>query len=290
MQADQKCFFLVDGGGSKTHARLVSIEGQILAEAIGGPSNLSTNFDAAKSEITSLCTRLYQDAGRSREHAAEDIALIGLAGAGASERHQELAEALPTARAKIVTDIDLTVAAALGESDDGVIAMLGTGSFFVWRENGKVRRAGGWGFELGDECGGAWLGSELFRAAIAAYDHLGPSSDLTQSLLAEFGGSPKLMVPYAKTKGAREFAQFAPRIFDATKKGDVVAFAIIDDAISRVSAILGDPSAFSGKKLVMLGGLAPLYQPFLSSDYLTLLHEPKGGPLEGAFLLAKQMV
>ena len=249
MTADHKCFFLVDGGGSKTHARLTTSLGEILAEAFGGPSNLSTDFDAAKAEILALADELYASCNRSTEQAANDCALIGLAGAGASAQRDELIAALPFNNLQIVTDIDLTVAAALGESGDGVVAMLGTGSFFVWREKGQVRRVGGWGFELGDECGGAWLGRELLKQTITAYDGLCPHSPLTENILAEFGGTPKQMVRFAKTEGAREFARLASQIFDAAQKNDPNAQAIINKAIEQIVAILGPAESFPGEPI-----------------------------------------
>ena len=287
MTADHKCFFLVDGGGSKTHARLTTSSGEILAEAFGGPSNLSTDFEAAKAEILALADELYASCNRSTEKAANDCALVGLAGAGASAQRDELIAALPFNNCQIVTDIDLTVAAALGESGDGVVAMLGTGSFFVWREKGQVRRVGGWGFELGDECGGAWLGRELLKQTITAYDRLCPHSPLTENTLAEFGGTPKRMVRFAKTEGAREFARFASQIFEAAQNKDPNAQAIIERAVAQITNILGPTENFPGNRLVMLGGLAALYRPHLPDSYNDVLERAIGEPLDGAYLLAK---
>ncbi len=287
MTADHKCFFLVDGGGSKTHARLTTASGEILTEAFGGPSNLSTDFDAAKAEILTLTEKLYASCNRTAEQAANDCALIGLAGAGASVQRDELIAALPFNNCQIVTDIDLTVAAAFGESGDGVVAMLGTGSFFVWREKGQVKRVGGWGFELGDECGGAWLGRELLRQTIAAYDGLCPHSPLTECTLAEFGGTPKQMVRFAKTKGAREFARLASQIFEVAQNKDPNAKVIIERAVAQITKTLGPAESFPGNRLVMLGGLAALYRPHLPGSYKDVLERAKGEPLDGAYLLAK---
>ncbi len=168
--------------------------------------------------------------------------------------------------------------------------MLGTGSFFVWRDQGKIRRVGGWGMHLGDECGGAWLGRELLRASIHAYDGIGPQSPLTKDILAQFNGSPKAMVPFARTAQAADFGRFAPALVAAHAANDPVAEAILRRAIQLLCEILGPAAQLPNQYLCFLGGLGPTYQALMPKAYQSICHPAKGDALDGALWLAQHSV
>ena len=51
----------------------------------------------------------------------------------------------------------------------------------------KPPRSGGWGYVLGDEGSGYWIGRAALRAVLREADHRGPATVLTPMLLEHFG-------------------------------------------------------------------------------------------------------
>lgn len=284
----QSCLLLIDGGGSGARARLCTIDGDVLATGNGGPANLSTDFAAASANLHALAQSVYQQAGRPTSCWSQDYAYVALAGAGASTKRQDLINSFGFKKMQLATDVDVTLAAALGTEQDGLVAMLGTGSFFVWRNQGQVRRVGGWGFILGDECGGAWLGREMLRATIHAYDDVGPRSELTAQMLDRFEGTPKAMVPFAREAQAADFAKLAPLLVTAYEKQDEVAVEIFDRAVAMLCETIGAAADVPGQHLCFLGGLGPTYQKLMPAAYQAICHTAKGTALDGAYWLAQK--
>ena len=78
-----------------------------------------------------------------------------------------------------------------------------------------TRHAGGWGLVLGDECSGAWLGRELLRATLRAYDGVDAGSPLAETVMKDFDGDTSQLVLFARDASAADFASYAPRLFSA---------------------------------------------------------------------------
>ena len=63
----------------------------------------------------------------------------------------------------------------------------GTGSIAYGRDaEGRAARAGGWGYVLGDEGSGYWLGRQALRAVVRSSDGRGPATALTPRILAHY--------------------------------------------------------------------------------------------------------
>src|SRR5207248_1453172 len=98
-----------------------------------------------------------------------DAAVVGAAGAGRRQEQAELEAALVEAgvarRVRVLADgeVALTTAFARGP---GVLVNAGTGSIAYARApDGEIHRAGGYGWQLGDEGGGYWLGRRALELA-----------------------------------------------------------------------------------------------------------------------------
>jgi N-acetylglucosamine kinase-like BadF-type ATPase len=108
--------------------------------------------------------------------------------------HAILAEILPSA-IKVVGDMEIALEAAF-ESGPGVMVIAGTGSIAYGRDDqGRTARAGGWGFEIGDEGSAHWIGRTAVSAALRASDKGGEavaSSALGNALCTVWGVSSLL--------------------------------------------------------------------------------------------------
>ncbi len=282
------CIVAVDGGGTGCRVRLADSRGRILAEASGGPANVNTDFGAARRNIRAAIDRVYEDAGRSRRQAAGDVAWLGLAGAGFGDLARRMEAGLGFAAVRVTTDSMTTVEGALGGAAQGTVVLIGTGSFFVRREGGRDRHVGGWGYQLGDECSGAWLGRELLRAVLHVHDGLLASSPLTEAVSNRFGGDPGAIVRHAQAVEPGEIARLAPEIVAAHDAGDPVAGAIMARGVGILCERLEHLGARNGGTLCMLGGLGGVYERLLPAGYRGLCRPPRGNALDGAIALARR--
>src|SRR5690606_5741852 len=110
--------------------------------------------------------------------------VVGAAGVGRSAEREELRAALRThelaGRLVVTTDVELAMAAAFG-TGPGLLLVAGTGSIALRRDaSGTLRRAGGHGWQMGDEGSGYWIGRQALQALSRASDGRGPATDLRE--------------------------------------------------------------------------------------------------------------
>lgn len=195
-RADSKLFIGIDGGGTKTHALLGTVRDgrlHVLGEGRGGPSNpRSVGFHASFAQITRAIDEAFRQGGLPRDSAVDRIVLC-LAGAGREEeRLQVEAWAIDNRVAKsasLVSEAEAVLAAAqetrsesprfsgFKDSDSHpqaeVALICGTGSLAWGRQACDSRqsiRCGGWGYLLGDEGSGFWIGQKLLNTACRVAD------------------------------------------------------------------------------------------------------------------------
>lgn len=275
----------VDGGG--TSCRIALLAGARRHEIKLGRANVSTDRAAAVQTIRQGLDEIAGEAGISPEELAATPAYLGLAGVIAEDEAAYVASHLPFRTVRVEDDRPSAVVGAMGRAD-GTVAGIGTGSFMARQVGDSLRLIGGWGFAIGDEASGAWLGRHLLAGAMHCVDGLRPSSPLSEALLAEMGGAPGL-VRFSLTAAARDFGQFAPRILDAARQGDTLATDLMRagaDYIARGADALGWKD---GEPFCLIGGLAPHYAPYLPPGIAAALRDPQGNALDGTLILASRL-
>ena len=212
-------FLALDGGGTGCRAMICGADGRELGRAVGGGANLTSDFEAACENILATISNAYEDAGLQAGAMSSGMAVLGVAGAEIGDCANRLQDRLDFAKLRVLSDRDTAIAGVLGE-EDGTLAQIGTGSFFVTCRAGVTRHAGGWGLVLGDECSGAWLGRELLRSTLRAQDGLEDGSGLTETVLSAFSNNPQAIILSAQTASPADFAAYAPQLFSACEGGD----------------------------------------------------------------------
>jgi N-acetylglucosamine kinase-like BadF-type ATPase len=110
----------------------------------------------------------------------------------------------------------------------------GTGSIAGGRNaDGEQAVVGGWGWLLGDEGSGFWIGRMGLQAAIKALDARGPRSALPGAICGALGlGSLHEMIGlvYQTPECPMQIAQLAPIVAEQARKGDLVARTIVASA------------------------------------------------------------
>jgi len=277
----------VDGGGSNCRACVFDLSGTALGTALGRSANVTTNFDECSQNTLSTIQLAYGKAGLSPSRIPKDVAYLGLAGANVGGGAKRLEDSLHFAQKRVRSDRDITVQGALGDGD-GAVAQTGTGSFFSVRRKGEMRHVGGWGFQLSDDCSGAYLGRKLLRATVAAYDGLADSSALTDEILSRFRGSPNRLVGFIQTATPLDYGSFVPELAEARERGDRVACRIFEAATARLVHILDALDAQATGRMCLTGGVGTTYRRLLPARYATICADPIGNGLDGAFALARK--
>ena len=276
-----------DGGGTGCRAAVGTQTKGILGIAQGGSANSATNPDLTIKNIVSTITAAAGEAGINADVLNQSIAHLGLAGVMTAEDASRVAAALPYETC-IVTDDRLTaVTGALGDAD-GFLISAGTGTFLAAKQAADIRYIGGWGFGLGDQGAGAWLGRNALERVLLCHDGLISHSDLTRHLFAEFSNDPYAISADSTFAEPKVFAAFAPTIVEAAKSGDTHGKAIMTQGAKYFADGLVQLGFQPGDKLCLTGGLGPQYASFLPPEFLEHRVDPKGSALDGAFQLASR--
>jgi glucosamine kinase len=267
----------VDGGGSGCRAVLADAQGRVLARAEGGPANINSGPELAIRNILAVTGAVLAEAGVTADRVA---AGLGLAGGNVGTRKAAVLAALPFARVRVESDGWTAARGALG-TEDGVVAAFGTGSVYAVQRGGEITLAGGWGWVLGDEGGGAGLGRAVLAALLRAVDGLPPGiTPLGQRLLDRLGG-PHGVVGFADSAGPADLARLAPEV---AAGGDALAELVLDGMQGEITAMLAHLNAGGTLPLVYLGGLGQLWRDRLGLPSV----EPRGNALDGALMLARE--
>jgi N-acetylglucosamine kinase-like BadF-type ATPase len=171
------------------------------------------------------------------------IALVGAAGAGRPPEQEALAAAIAAAgvaeRVDVRGDTEIALAAAFGDGP-GILINAGTGSIAHARgADGRLYRAGGHGWQLGDEGGGYWLGRRALAAAARAHDGLEESSTLLERLLVALGLQTfDDLIRWTATATPAQVASLAPHVLNAAREGETVAQQIVEEAAAELSQLV----------------------------------------------------
>lgn len=223
----------IDAGGTKTRALLADETGAIVASAVSSGANLRTSGELG---VEKVLHELVEEVESESGMRAEALA-IGIAGADRPDDHAVLRAILRRIgfRSRVLVTNDARIAFVAGSPRAvGLALVCGTGSI-AWGRNaaGDIARAGGWGWHVGDEGSGFWIGERAMRASLRAYDGRGPSTRLIEDLCDHFGlGRIDELIRsvYDREYPRREVALFSGRVARAAAAGDSVAKGILDDA------------------------------------------------------------
>jgi glucosamine kinase len=276
----------VDGGGTRCRARARFADGTPIGECVTGTANILAGVEDARDNIVAAVEGALAEGGLSRADLGRCVVGMGLAGANIPDLSDRfLASGLPFA--EVVLEMDAWIACRGAHPEgNGAIAILGTGTAYVVQTGGEFVTVGGWGFQLGDQGSGAWLGHQAMRRAVLAHDGILPATPLSRQVMARFDDKPDQMVTFCKTALPRDYGALAPLVFEAAAADDPMADAIVGEAVADIEAALGRLVELGAARISLLGGLAPLYAPRLAPRIAARIVTPAGDPLEGALALA----
>ena len=279
----------IDGGGTSCRAAVIDGTGQVLGTGKAGAANILSDLENSLIHIVASAKQALIDAGLAPEMLQTLPAVIGTAGANVGNYGKRVEGSLPFARTRVVTDATTALQGALGDAD-GIIGAFGTGSVYNARREGRIWGIGGWGFVIGDQASGARLGRDLLGRAVLAHDGVTAGSALTASIMGEYGNDPERIVEFAHASKPKDFARYAPIVFEYAGMEDAVAVDIIKSAARSITESLDALLWPECPSICLLGGLAQAYRPWLDQRHKAILAEPKGDVLRGAIELAAKFL
>ena len=282
--------FLLDGGGSKTTAALLTSAGIELASCRVGPANLYREPAAGLAEIRAAWIELCGRTGLDPDAAAAATTVsAGLAGASGSVQRHAFADAFAGfAGRRLSSDGYIAFLGVFGDAP-GALLSIGTGVVAFRRAVGqRPEIRAGWGFPTGDRGGGAWLGFRLAAEYLDHLDGIGERGPLWAVAEAAVGSSRDSILLWLARARAAEFAALAPAIVTNAGAGDPLASALLAEGADHVARLAGAVVAGTGGALCLAGGLAEVYRPLLegrvAAPILPTARAPD--PLRGAWLVA----
>jgi N-acetylglucosamine kinase-like BadF-type ATPase len=288
----------IDGGGSTLRAALVTETLEVAAIVESGSANPNlVGYDEALSRIAAAAHAAIRQVGIAPD-------AVGIGVAGASPVHQAdwlyaaVERAAPGVPAALASDVEIALVGAHG-ARRGMLVLSGTGSSACGiSAAGDLIQIGGWGYLIGDEGSGFWIG----RAALDVYarwadGRLPEAEALAQALAVRLDLTQPydlIDVIYRSRAPIPTIAALADVVLDQAGRGEPEAARIVAAAADALAALTLDvqarllpetpPLAFAGGLLTRENALTralcqrlgvaalprPLYPPVIGAALLAL--------------------
>ncbi len=300
-----------DGGASGSRYAIFDANGRRIAQTHGKPASLSLGTEAACTAIREAISALGVQACNDPDWMPQNI-MLGLAGAEQVQRKQQLISLLPQSlQCRIVTD-GYAHLHGVTAGKPGICLSLGTGSVIHWHNaDAQHGMAGGWGFPVGDESSGAWLGRALVNAWLWSIDagqtvgeqrqdriatiaaanitaasqrSLQPGKQLIAGLEKRIGKSRSDIQQWTINAVSTDYATLVDLLLQAAANEDPLAMQLqslgTQDCLRLLALCPNELPVY------VTGGLAPFYESQLRKHLGSRLATAKGDALDGLRLLA----
>jgi glucosamine kinase len=247
-----------DIGGTATRVAVSTTTGEVLSVAAGPAGNPnSVGLEISAERIRTVSEQCLARAGPD---AADRVvaAVIGLAG-GARADEAFLTAVRPTGLPvwpRLVPDLAVAYSSAT-PAPQGYVLVAGTGAVAGRVVAGELReRRDGWGWLLGDEGSGFWLGREVVRATLAGLQAgTKPLGPLAEDVIRLAGSrDPVAIVQLCYANPPVWLSTFAELV--ARHAGDPVARGIADRAAAHLVDTLLDLDLDPVLPVVLAGSVA----------------------------------
>lgn len=253
-----KTYLGIDGGASSGKWCLIDSSGQILANGKSGPIDGHIYREESRARLAKFLAEINNaiQIGPSAAH-------VGLTGApetrdAQSELRNLFSSVLGKINLEIENDVYLGYRAAFGK-DQGVFLYSGTGSIAVYRDSqGLLRKVGGWGYLLGDEGGGYWIGREAIRCALFAIEDARNSEIATAVFKVSGGDSWDAVKRFVYSSSREQIATLAQPTLALAESGNHEANEIVIQAASHLAELVIRAErklGFIPRRVILSGGV-----------------------------------
>ena len=142
---------------------------------------------------------------------------------------------------KVVSDIELAYRANF-QNGEGILLYAGTGSVaYAINENSEVHKIGGWGYLLGDEGAGYWIGKEAIRHSLFELESINKidQGSLSDRILKEIHADDWSGIKaFVYSKDRAEIAALSKIVDQAAEVGDPQAISILEKAAGHLADLV----------------------------------------------------
>lgn len=226
----------IDGGASSTKWCLVDQDSLVVKQGTLPPIDGHLYRAESLMRFGNFLSSVSRDLGSLTPEAV----VIGITGFGAPEKiDSEISRIFPTARIQMSSDIALAYSSEFTPGE-GLYLYAGTGSVatHISTDNKEVS-VGGWGYLLGDEGAGFWIGREAIRHSLIQLES-SEQLDLLSIRIAEYlgGATWSAIRSYAYGQDRSAIASLVPIVEDCAIEHEATAIAIFDAAAAHLSELV----------------------------------------------------
>lgn len=269
----------IDAGASATKWALLDSSGTF-REGTSLPMDGHINNEGSKTRMLEVLNEIFTAAPAERISGIyAGITGIPETGVGTAEIEEIFTGVFGDVPMSLVSDIELGYRAnfALGE---GIFLYAGTGSIALHiNQQGKISRAGGWGYLLGDEGAGYWIGREAIRRTLLTLESGSPiRTDSFEDQVLNFIHCRdwKEIKSFVYSRNRSKVAEIARLVLELAEKGDEFANQILQEGASALANLVWRLEATLGKgelPIVFAGGLST-EENLLSRELIRQLARP----------------
>lgn len=228
-------FLGIDAGASST--KWVISDGQTIS--VRGSSE-PMDGHIYREESAARMDRVFKEiAAKARGITAIYLGITGFSEGTKDQIVKKLNERFVGAKIAVVHDIKLAYLAHF-KPGEGIFLYAGTGSVAIHiTEKNEVIQTGGWGYMLGDEGGGFWIGREAIRRILTKWDCGQTLSAFDKAMLAEMNcDSWDTIKGFVYGQNRSAVAALTKKIFELSENGDTDAQAILRSAGQQLAVLV----------------------------------------------------
>lgn len=255
-----KYFLGIDAGSSSTKWAVVDEHKTEIIRGKSAPVDGHLYNEESRKRISTFLTELHSEI-------KYPISAIYAGVTGASDLPEEnyaienvIKEYFADSKAKVVMDVALGYRSNVRD-EVGIYIYAGTGSIAVYKDSkGSYRTVGGWGYLLGDEGAGYWIGIAALRAILFEIEKGEHNSRLIEIFRSEKDKVTFLRIKELVYGSARsEVAALAKEVLALANSGDEKAIEIAKQAAAELSTLVKRTQALVGSdrgQIIFGGGIA----------------------------------
>lgn len=221
----------VDGGGVKTTAIVANENGKVLAKTVGASIDYKAiGLTAARKNLKNIIKELCEKTGETFFKCA-CIGSSALNARATAKETEALVSNVIEADNIIMESSIFTAMECMVDTGPCALVISGIDSMVAARNiKGKLSKAGGWGYLLGNDGSGYAIAMDAIKYSIRAYEGSEESTSLLDEMIEYFNiYSPqdfrdKFFDPVTERS---KISAFASRVFSCASAGDKVAAEII---------------------------------------------------------------
>jgi N-acetylglucosamine kinase-like BadF-type ATPase len=226
----------IDAGASATQWALINENGLVASgvqEAMDGHLYRQASVDRMKKVLSEIAQEI-----SGIKVSSVYMGITGVMHDGSIENE---IDGVFNCRSTVVSDIELAYRANFS-AGEGILLYAGTGSVsYAIDQSGQVHKIGGWGYLLGDEGAGYWIGKEAIRLALFQLESkktILEGSLSHQVLNAMQANDWETVKTFVYAKDRSEIAALSRIVDSAATSGDADAVSILNKAAFHLAELV----------------------------------------------------